>query len=739
LYLTVPRLGNIHDAPDIAYKRVGTRLREQLGPVVVRTHGRAGDDLKRDPALVTDLLGRLDRDRFLLLEWLGSRLGYSLVEVRPGLHLSELGPEKAGPWISALRSAEMTDWSTRLGALLPANREFHYEGPNGNHYDSFLRPGFAFGSVDDLDAGAFWLGDYVEPDSLIIVDTWNLSALALNLAEYVRICDPKGRTAPPPVESIEGYDAGARRFAVHAARVSSERDLKQILLIVSVNSTGVFATRYRDALRKADPATRVDVVCLYATDKAGIPNDAQALHVLTGIANRMDPATCRLCLPGPDKSPPIRVLPSSYLMELSAALSQARIQRTNASKPRDFFGRYSGTGAITVHRDQHDGLRHHMIHVDVQRLLGHHMFKRRLREAGLKIPRPVDVVLTPEHSAAKAIGMVLARQLSAHPVSADEMNLFRLDAARRDRLLRARRIVIADDVAISGTRLSAYQRALHEAGVVSHRENVDLWGVVGVARPPSTEARRGIQDLLGSQLLAVEDLLLPDWESEDECPWCVELERMNAHIETIGRHPTLRARHERLLESNVGLDHDLFLQWSIPVSEAKRRRGRSAWEDEARRIEAEQATMRKISWDLGPNSIFGELQEVEVFTAVAASLQALRDQGDLHPGELQTPLAKVLDPYLYLLGRFYDPVIVASLLRAGRRHDFRAARVERLLTRAVGLKLRDSTYQSLRAELLLAVSLGKLPRPDEIASRRKELLSGEPGTCALLAALLGAP
>ena len=86
-------------------------------------------------------------------------------------------------------------------------------------------------------------------------------------------------------------------------------------------------------------------------------------------------------------------------------------------------------------------------------------------------------------------------------------------------------------------------------------------------------------------------------------------------------------------------------------------------------------------WELGPRSVFGGVQGADLAVSVAAAIQRLRGERRQTDGTWQesdldeifhSPLAKVLDPSLYLAGRYYEPVIVASILRASKRHDIGA-------------------------------------------------------------------
>jgi hypothetical protein len=110
---------------------------------------------------------------------------------------------------------------------------------------------------------------------------------------------------------------------------------------------------------------------------------------------------------------------------------------------------------------------------------------------------------------------------------------------------------------------------------------------------------------------------------------------------------------------------------------------------------------------------------------VASALQTLRGQ-KLLSDRSQYPLSRVLDPYLYFLGRFYANRIIACILRAARRRDLRTVDIESVLRRAAGERLAEPESLELRAELILAMADGKLPWPQEM-SRPDVLLDIDPG------------
>jgi hypothetical protein len=151
-----------------------------------------------------------------------------------------------------------------------------------------------------------------------------------------------------------------------------------------------------------------------------------------------------------------------------------------------------------------------------------------------------------------------------------------------------------------------------------------------------------------------------------------------------------------LAETGTGLEAKIFLHWQDPLEEMT----------------------------LGHNSIFGEgLNQAELFTAVAASIQELRQSRELDE-EFQPPIARVISPDSYLTGRYYENVIEAAILRSSRRHDLRTATIEKELIGKVGRRLTEPFSVELRGELLLAIAAGKLPVVPQID---EALLEGESG------------
>lgn len=130
-------------------------------------------------------------------------------------------------------------------------------------------------------------------------------------------------------------------------------------------------------------------------------------------------------------------------------------------------------------------------------------------------------------------------------------------------------------------------------------------------------------------------------------------------------------------------------------------------------------------------SFFGELGPMSAFAAVSAHAQHLHERiEEVRVNET----VKVLD-VPFLLQAFFDPVIVAALLRTLPRRDLSDPAREYLVAREIKTNA-DSYYPATLAELALAALVLKVPaesvraaleaRPpeDEWAHTYAELLAG---------------
>jgi hypothetical protein len=170
------------------------------------------------------------------------------------------------------------------------------------------------------------------------------------------------------------------------------------------------------------------------------------------------------------------------------------------------------------------------------------------------------------------------------------------------------------------------------------------------------------------------------------------------------------------LESTTGLFDDIFLSWSMPADLAQRTPiSEREWNDAPVPVGLE-----KPNWqELNSGSVFGDVQHADLAVSVAAALQRMRCGSDGVESELdeefRSPVAKVLDPHLYLTGRFYEAPIVAAILRATHRHDLRSPTNEHTLKKSVEEHLLNAPSSTqLRSELVLATARRLLPKLSRI-------------------------
>jgi hypothetical protein len=175
---------------------------------------------------------------------------------------------------------------------------------------------------------------------------------------------------------------------------------------------------------------------------------------------------CPTCT-SPNPSSIIPIDSHTYLLEIGGATTPCRIRAEDAFEAKTFFTRYSGAGAVQLHRDDDRG-RHHMVYVDIAPLLEHAVFRERLTERVnvIKDKRCIQHVISPRHQNAVAPAKLVTTDLGLTVdalVVADERDADALSALSRERHTRSH-FLIVDDVLVFGHRIRGYKNALHSCG-----------------------------------------------------------------------------------------------------------------------------------------------------------------------------------------------------------------------------------------------------------------------------------
>ena len=279
-------------------------------------------------------------------------------------------------------------------------------------------------------------------------------------------------------------------------------------------------------------------------------------------------ASCQICARG--ESTVFRIDRARYF------LHERRIQKV-ALPPKTFehakffldqFG--ARKGVLRVHvRDPNDvNPRHHAFYVSVHALLQCKDFVDQFIAAVQEMQPPVDLIVIPDHPIGHELGGVLNSRLQIQVLIHNDLRLQPVDAesgAAIQAISSSQHLLIVDDLAFTGGRLRAYNRALREAEFETPAA-VTFFPLIVLCESSDTWARvaRGIEDHHGDKKRYVKymyDLPVPDWDHK-KCPWCVERKQLE-HLPAF-TDEALNIRGARL-QQLTGLGEDSWVSSDQPV------------------------------------------------------------------------------------------------------------------------------------------------------------------------------
>ncbi len=641
--------------------------------------------------------------------------------------------------IEEIRAADMQSILESPGALLPGTDRFHYAGPNDHHYGSFLRPGFALTTNNKLDRVSFWLLPHVRGRRNIVVDHWSMIAIAHHAYTYAsRFLSAK--TEDPLIEALRGYEA-IDTLAPRLRRAFPQPSSAQALLLLSINSSGSMA--HDVVLPSLEQAVQSNATVVALASASGDDDrEVEALVRLDESFRRQSADSCSLCDLGRTVLP---IDKSTYLLKLAAYTETTAIRALDAKATREVIEAYAGIGAFGLHRSHTEAgdERHHGFYIDVLPMIKTQRFQDALREclACMSGVNPTVVVCPPSEAAA-TLAEEVAQILGVGKVlMSEEQGLRSLgeDAVRV--LCKASDILLVDDVVITGRRIEGFRQEL-----ISLRRSLGVSGdftmgcLVGVARARDEKALQGCRDFvhhrreINETFAAVETLHLPNWDERD-CPWCRELRVLVKLPAELADLPDVEERMQQLGRTD-GLSTPFFTVGTMARAEAAPPSDADAWLAQSQESPLTDAYGDRF-WELNPGSVFGDLQGVDLVVSVAAAVHGLRAKGVGAPGSVEPrldrrfrpPISKVLDPNLYLFGRFYEPVLLASILRACNEWDIRSPDIDADLASAMDQQLSYlSSGEYLLGEAIILAKLGHLPR-DSV----KALATSRGGDLAIVA------
>lgn len=574
------------------------------------------------------------------------------------------------PSVDELRGAELRCGIEASGAVYRQGGS-HYLLPSAAyHAEAFVRLEDALQDFVDLLRLSDWLAYRVGDKTALAADNGSLLALLTTIA--LRVRDRLAHT--PPITTLNEYPIGPTKIA-DAVESFRAHGWERLLFCVSVNSSGHVA-REVDGLE----GVTSEVVVLCETRKgAGGDGLERFSRVLVERWDVDETGRCDAC---PERHL-LGVDPRTYEIRAQVRLRSLRPSMRNPEENREFWEAAERQGAVALHVEgrraegHSPATRHLAVAFDVPKLLADPWFRERcidaLRSMYGERPGP-ELVLIPKHACTDALS-ALAREAfpgvegASIVVAAGDWE----DAIGND----LREVLLIDDALISGETLVRLHRAVYERA-----REARISAFVAINRPSDqadlehTRLRFSQRPRQGGTrpepgLHFAQCLLLPD---ESACPWCVERDLLERRLGDLKgpAHGFVTARLARL-RATTGMQSPLLL---------------------------EGVTHKKMG-----GSFIGDLGEVAAFAAVSAFAQNLHFELEQDRAD---ETIKVVD-LPFLLHAFFDPIIVAGLLRTLPARDLRDPGGEPLVARTIRDRARYYSADTIAELALAAICGGRVP------------------------------
>ena len=618
------------------------------------------------------------------------------------------------PLLNQSRESELKFYAEKYRAVLPASDGFVYKVPSGNYIDKFLRVGNIQKNRQVLDAVFFWMLPYLKNCVAIVTDTWSISSIALNAA---RLLERYQKNQHCIVEMFSKYiedPLHGHKSIIESLnnQIKAHRE-GRVLVLFSVVRSGNSLKHSREIFN-GFKKKNIKFLAIYSLSKAN-----QVETLCSGIQNfntakRKDNVVIEI-----DQSSyfPVIIKDKSLLIKDHSKSREDWEIKESAKKNKEFFDKYKGRNAVKIHRNVKDGrgkvLRHHAFYIEVESLLDVCHFRKKFRDKLKKLQQPAAVIV-PNHSAGERL-KIEAQKFFSPPVEIvnDHLNPETLSQGQKEFFKSCNknsRILILDDVTITGERLNYYQLNLRELGYSGQ-----ILYLVGVARTvnPLTWKNR-IKNLRhrqggGSHYVdCVEQIVLPDWKEED-CPWCLELETLRKLLV----NSDLSELRKLLVNSDLSelckllVNSDLVYDRRQDLADAADNDGLI---DEVFWIPPTNQTRPKLT----PGSMFLDHEntsEADVVAAVAGAIQLMRvETRENYQLKDDVLRPRVLSPENYTgrSPRFNDPILQLAILRSAQPTELKRSDAKKEASRNKKLQyMMTNKLKKLQLEFAIAFSQKK--------------------------------
>ena len=623
------------------------------------------------------------------------------------------------PFLDDLRSKELTHFITHSDALLSTTPQYLFRLPSGVFAEYFLRVGNIQTTRHNLDSLFFWMLPYLRDVKGILVDTWSIGSIALNCSRLLTRYDhvDSGLVRVEMRNSYVDGKADTRPELEELVKRASNEFTAPFLFLISAAMTGHSLENFYSAIFAGDcPQELLRSLILFRLADNQIQINNEAIPELCNLATGIPMG---VAIKNKTSRTIIEIDRTTYFPGFVKE-KEVRLLKSIASKNHEFFSSYRLSNAIRIHADSKIGghtFRHHGIYIDVTAMAVEERFGMRLQAILEGLEPPPQMILIPPHEAGEVLAQTVVEHFAAktgnfpHIVKHIDLNLSG-DVGERKLMcgvhneLRAYTeddaIMVLDDVATTGERLSTYQKRLRDIGYKGR-----IHYLVGVQRMPSSSEWTELEGSLRANKFgpphttnSVENVALPNWDHES-CPLCIERELLNGLLKNDALDLSdWILRRAQLLRNSVedGLTEGIFFQ--SPNRPALR---------------------------LTINSYFseGDSPQSVVLSAVAAAIQEIREHKDplRRLDSRGFPVRTVLA--IGDLYRYSDGILRAAILRSLIPEEIQRSThsKEILLIKWAKMLLaaKDGDELTTQPELALAIGLGKVPVEAANEEIRKQL------------------
>lgn len=580
-------------------------------------------------------------------------------------------PEFDLPPIGKLCEAELLCGLHYEGAIF-RHEGCHYLLPNsGVHAAAFVRMADALQDYVDVLRLCDYLIERVEPGTALAADNGSLLGLLSTLA--LKVSETKGFV--PQIRALNEYPVeptAVGRMADELAAGGADR----LLFCLSVNSSGRVAEQL--AGLSTLPADVV-VLCNAGTLPEMDNIEAFSRHEVDTWEAK-EHGRC-------DECPRLHLLtidPHNYEVRARVHLKPAPLEIHQADEARPFWEAAQDADAVRLHVQAETApgsstpVRHLAVQIDVGKMLEKHDEFRQRCLAKLRVLSPPQLVVIPKHGCSEVLKqLVLEAYENLDP---DDVLIGGVgdQAPELDgRLDQDIHVLVVDDALVSGATLVSLHRHIHSVRQDDGEAAISIF--VPLSRPSSPGDHKHVarhvfpperqgDGLIKGGLHFAYDLLLPD---ATECPWCREKE---------------------------------FLEERLDDLSAENRQMANARIDRLRKLEPPLLPCGKAEEPKTRGSFFGTLEPRAAFAAVSAYAQQMRCKMD---EDRHDETIKIVDVPL-LLQAFFDPIIVAAMLRTFQVRDLRDPGAAPEVARTISENIKGYEPATI-AELALAATEGKLP------------------------------